>query len=186
MNQTLFNNVIIPSVRDLKFLNKALHSPSPYMLLSDTHIGNLKMLTKECHKEGKKVLVHLDLVGGLNKDNMGLKLLKDLFKVDGIISPNAKLINRSKELGLIAVHRLFLLDSRSLESGLKAIKESDLNAVEVLPGPFSKAFLPQIKQVTDAPILAGGFISTKDDVIELFNAGIQGLTCSNPALWTTK
>ncbi|WHY71950.1 glycerol-3-phosphate responsive antiterminator [Fictibacillus enclensis] len=182
----ILENTVIPSVRDLKQLRIALKSVSPIILLSETHIGNLQSLTRKCHESNKKVIVHLDLVGGLNKDPIGLKMLRDLFKVDGIISPNVKIINQAKDLGLFSIHRLFLLDSRSLETGLKSTNGSQLDAIEVLPGPFAKHFIEQIKTFKKAPVLAGGFISTKEDVAELFNAGFHGITTSSSDLWKTK
>ncbi|MED4027962.1 glycerol-3-phosphate responsive antiterminator [Priestia megaterium] len=180
------NESIIPSVRDLKHLQVALRCKTQFVLLSETHIGNLQTLAKRCHEVNKKVIVHLDLIGGLNNDRVGLKMLRDLYKVDGVISPNVKSINRAKQLGLISIQRLFLLDSRSLESGLKSIQESSLDAIEVLPGPFAVNFIHTIKEITDAPILAGGFISTSEMIENLFHSGIQGITTSNLNLWKTK
>lgn len=134
----------------------------------------------------EKVIVHVDLIGGLNKDQMGIKLLKDLFQVDGLISPSAKIVNRAKNVGLIGIHRFFLLDSRSLENGLKGLEMSDLDAIEILPGPFAKQFVNQFRAVKNVPILAGGFIDSAEVVHELFAAGINGVTTSKRELWNIR
>ncbi|MFD1347839.1 glycerol-3-phosphate responsive antiterminator [Oceanobacillus caeni] len=55
---------IIPSILNLKQLEYALKLDNEYILLSETHIGNLKNLVKLCHQSGKKVIVNMDLVGG--------------------------------------------------------------------------------------------------------------------------
>ncbi|GED24171.1 glycerol uptake operon antiterminator regulatory protein [Brevibacillus agri] len=184
-NAFFSNHVTIPSVRDLRHFQFALQSEAPIILLSDVHIGNLKSLTQKCHEARKKVIVHVDLIGGLNKDQIGIKLLKDLFQVDGLISPNAKIVNRAKDVGLIGIHRFFLLDSRSLENGLRGLEMSELDAIEILPGPFAKPFLNQFRAVKNVPILAGGFIDSVEVIHELFDAGINGVTTSKRDLWNT-
>lgn len=186
MNNTILNQTVIPSVRDLKHLDLALKSPSPFILLSEAHIGNLQLLTKRCHAVNKKVLVHLDLIGGVSKDQIGLKMLRDLYKIDGVISPNANLLKRVKDLGLISIQRLFLLDSRSLESGLKSMEERHLDALELLPGPFSLYVIEKVRKTTSLPLLAGGFISEDRMVKKLFEGGIKGITTSEKHLWKTK
>ncbi|MED0677328.1 hypothetical protein P4S93_17795 [Aneurinibacillus thermoaerophilus] len=40
----------MPSVQELTNFLKALKSESPYVLLSETHIGNLQGFTKKCHE----------------------------------------------------------------------------------------------------------------------------------------
>ncbi|WP_433947661.1 glycerol-3-phosphate responsive antiterminator [Brevibacillus agri] len=185
-NAFFSNHVTIPSVRDLRHFQFALQSEAPIILLSDVHIGNLKSLTQKCHEARKKVIVHVDLIGGLNKDQIGIKLLKDLFQVDGLISPNAKIVNRAKDVGLIGIHRFFLLDSRSLENGLKGLEMSELDAIEILPGPFAKQFVNQFRAVKNVPILAGGFINSAEVVHELFAAGINGVTTSKRELWNIR
>lgn len=181
------HNSIIPSIRHLKDLDKALQSPGKYVLLSDVHIGNLEVLVKKCHKENRKVLVHLDLVDGLTKDAKGVKFLKEIFQVDGIISPNKRIATYAKKLGLKAFYRLFLLDSKSLENGLQSIQKCHYDGIEMLPGPFAIQVIDKVRDlVPNTPLLAGGFIEDEETVEQLFTAGFQGITTSKQELWTMK
>lgn len=184
MINILGQNTIIPSIRKLKYLDDALKSDSPFILLSDVHIGNLKSLTKKCHEENKKVIVHLDLVEGLTKDTKGVKILKELFEVDGVISPNQRIVNAAKKIELLSIYRLFLLDSRSFESGMKSLEKCHLDGIEMLPAPFAVHFVNAIKKAAPGvPLLAGGFIDTPETIKQVFNAGFHALTTSKSELW---
>lgn len=180
----LFNRfIIIPSIRRLKDVDYALNCASNIVLLSEVHIGNLQYLTKQCHERNKIVFVNIDLVGGLAADQMGIKLLKDLFKVDGVVSSNTMSINLSKSIGLHTIQRFFLIDSRGFDSGLKALKATRSDAIEVLPGLFSFDFKDDIKAVRDVPIITGGFIKEKSVIDKAYKAGFIGVSTSDKNLW---
>ncbi|MCG0276533.1 MAG: glycerol-3-phosphate responsive antiterminator [Thermosediminibacteraceae bacterium] len=181
--QNKINKIIIPSVRKLKDLEYALQCKSPFILLSEIHIGNLKEFTSLCHTKDKLVLVNIDLVGGLSKDSTGIKFLKTLYKVDGIMSPNPIFINMAKDLEMICIHRFFMIDSKSFESGMKALENSNCDAVEILPSPMAADYFQVIKEQKNVPILAGGFIKSVQMIKELFELGIDGVTTSNKNFW---
>lgn len=102
------NNLIIPSLRKLRYLETALNGKAPALYLSNVHIGNLKSITQKCHQKNKLVIVHTKLIGGFKADQTGIKLLKNSFKVDGLFSTNPQTINLAKKEGLFAIQRLFL------------------------------------------------------------------------------
>ncbi len=91
------NNTIIPSIRKYKYFEKALTCQSEYVLLSEANIGNLQSLIGKCHQSGKKVLVHLELLGGFKPDQAGINLLKNYYKVDGVISSNLSALRYAKK-----------------------------------------------------------------------------------------
>ncbi len=91
------NNTIIPSIRKYKYFEKALSCQSEYVLLSEANIGNLQSLIGKCHQSGKKVLVHLELLGGFKPDQAGINLLKNYYKVDGVISSNLSALRYAKK-----------------------------------------------------------------------------------------
>lgn len=70
------NNTIIPSVRKYKHFEQALACASEYVLLSEANIGNLQSLIGKCHQRGKKVLIHLELLGGFKPDQAGISRSK--------------------------------------------------------------------------------------------------------------
>ena len=175
---------IIPSVRNLKYLSKALDSTSEFILLSEVSIGNLKELTDVCHKAGKKVLVHVDLIGGFKGDKEGIQLLKTLFKVDGVTSTNVTVLRQAKQRGLYTIYRLFMIDSRSLDRSIHLLKNEAFDCVEVLPGEYALQKESVIKKhVGSADLIAGGFIATKELAQKILQGSFMGVTTSEPDIW---
>lgn len=174
---------IIPSVRNLRYFDDALQTASRIVFLSETHIGILSSLVKKCHNAGKIAFVNIDLIGGISKDQLGVKFLKDIFKVDGIISASSRHLNMAKSEGLYTIQRFFLLDSRAFDSSMDALKLSKIDAVEILPGPMAITFANEIKVKRDIPLFAGGFIRTIDILHKVAQAGFVGVTTSERHLW---
>lgn len=174
---------VIPSVLKLKDFDEALNAKSNIILLTDVNIGNLKSLVNMCHQKNKIAFVNIDLVGGLSSDQTGIRLLKNLFRVDGITSSNSMNVNFSKSIGLYTIQRFFLIDSRSLFSGLNALKTTKSDAIEMLPGPLAIKFKSLIKEVKDVHLISGGFIDNKESITKIYNAGFSGVTTSEKSLW---
>jgi glycerol uptake operon antiterminator len=175
---------IIPSVRELKYLDQAFAVNSKFILLSNANIGNLKDLVSLCHKHQKRVLVHLELLGGFKPDNVGVRLLKTLFNVDGVISTNVNALRMANDMELFTVYRLFLIDSRSL-TRFKSIFESvKFSALEVLPAEYALEMESGLrKYVGNAEMIAGGFIRSQSLASQILNASFMGLTTSETKLW---
>ncbi len=167
----------------LRDLDYALESTLPLILLSEVHIGNLVDLVSLCHKKDKKVFVNVDLVGGFSPDKIGTKLLRDLFKVDGILSSNMITINICKSVGLFTIQRFFLMDSKAVDSSLKSFRNSRADAVELLPSPLAPKFAGEITKNKKIPILAGGFVDNKKSVKKFKELGFNGVTTSTRDLW---
>ncbi|WP_026894392.1 glycerol-3-phosphate responsive antiterminator [Clostridiisalibacter paucivorans] len=177
---------IVPSIRMLKDLDYVLESSLPVVLLSEVHIGNLKSLVQRCHNKNKKVLVNVDLIGGFSPDKIGVKLLVDLFKVDGIFTSNIITINMCKSVGLFTIQRFFLMDSKAVDSSLKSLKKSQADAIELLPSPLVPEFFNKIVKKKDIPILAGGFVNDVNSVKEFKKLGLKGMTTSCKDIWKLK
>lgn len=175
---------IIPSIRRMKDFKHSLQTKSKFILLPEAHIGNLKSLVELCHQHHKYVMVNLDLIGGFSADKTGLKLLKDFYQVDAVVSANAVKINMAKATGFTTVQRFFLIDSRSFDFTLKAIQTTQNDAIEILPGPLAPRVVDVIKNIRVVPLIAGGFIDTAAQVDKLHQAGFSAVTCSKAELWT--
>ena len=102
---------------------------------------------------------------------------------EGIISTRGALIKRAKQIGLAAVQRGFMLDSRSLNSFEQQIAQSKPDFVEILPGLLPKV-IASLKERIDIPIIAGGFIHEKEDVIAALQAGALAVSASSPKIWS--
>lgn len=175
-------NTVIPSVRRLRDLDAALAAPSQAVLLTNVHIGNLEALVARVHAGGKVALIHTDLLGGFRPDKDGIKLLRTMFKVDGIFTQNAQVLALANKVGLWSVLRIFLIDSRSLERSLEILHEGKADAIEVLPALLAHRRATDFTRV-GVPAIAGGMIEEAEEIRALFDAGYTAVTTSNPCLW---
>lgn len=173
---------IIPAIRDMKSFEKAITSSYTYIVLLDSHIGQLSGIMKYAKRYDKKVLLHADLVQGLKSDEHAAEFLCQEIKPDGLISTRANIVLTAKKKGLIAIQRLFLLDSLALDTSYKMLRKSEPDYIEVLPGVMPQ-IIPEVKAAIGIPIFAGGLIRTFAEVNEALAAGAESVTTSQENLW---
>lgn len=173
---------IIAAINDIKQIDDAIKSPCKIVFLLAGDILNIKEIVDTLRANNKLVYVHVDLIGGFSKDIIALKYISNNIKPDGIITTKSNLVKAAKELKLFTIQRLFLLDSLALVSGINSIKSIRPDAVEILPGIMPK-IIEEIGEETRIPIIAGGLIRDKNDVIQSINAGAVGISTSNKGVW---
>ena len=101
---------------------------------------------------------------------------------DGIISTRAPFIRRAQQLGLLAIQRVFLLDSMSLQNILAQMDTLRPDYIEVLPGVIPSV-IQEITEKTTTPLIAGGLIRSKQDVYQALQAGALAVSTSCQAVW---
>ena len=176
-----FDNPIIAAVRDIKDLEEALQSNVSAVFLLTGTLLNIKEMVLQC-KGRKYVFLHADLIEGLDNDLGAIRYLAEAVKPDGIISTRHNVIKHGKELGLCTIQRYFCMDSLALHTGIKAIEQVDPDVVELLPGIIPRAVAYMASQVKK-PIITGGMVTTKNDVVEALNKGAIAVSTSYKALW---
>lgn len=172
----------MPAVRRVKELEALLNSPFQYIILLDSHIGRLRPLVDLAQAHGKNLLVHADLIEGLKNDEAGAEFLCQQIRPDGIISTKGSVIMQAKKNGMLAIQRIFLLDSSSLRKSYELLKRSAPDYIEVLPG-IMPSIIAEVRQESGLPILTGGFIRSESDVEQALAAGAAAATTSRPELW---
>lgn len=178
----IYENPIISALMDKEKVEIALNSPCKIVFLLDTDLLTLEATVKRFHDKGKLVYLHIDLVAGLSRDTIALKYVLKNIKPDGIISTKSSIIKTAKELNIFSIQRLFLLDSMALHTGIKSIQNIRPDAVEILPGVMPK-IIKELGEKTNIPIIAGGLIRDKEDVINCLNAGAIGISTSKEEVW---
>jgi glycerol uptake operon antiterminator len=129
-------------------------------------------------------MVNIDLVAGIAHDKEGIKYLADNDLCDGIISTKGYLIKEASKQGLMTIQRVFLLDSASLISAEKSLNTRAVDAVEILPGIAAPYFIERQKNSKyEYPVIAGGLIKSKKEVIELKEKGVFAVSTSDYQLW---
>lgn len=175
-------NPIIAAVKDLVTLEKAIKSPCEVIFLLTGNICNIKDIVNRVKAVDKKIYIHIDLMDGFARDSYALTYIKENIRPDGIITTKSNLIKIAKELGIFSIQRLFIIDNLSLKSGIHSINAVRPDAIEVMPGVMPKV-TREIKRQVNVPIITGGLISDKEDVIESINAGALGISTSKEYIW---
>ncbi|WP_275403080.1 glycerol-3-phosphate responsive antiterminator [Sporosarcina limicola] len=176
------NQKILPAARSLKQFEQLLKCPFEYIVLLEVHVGNLKTLKQEAEKHEKKVIIHADLIQGLKTDNYAADFLCNDIRPAGIISTRSNMIMKAKSKGIIAIQRMFLLDTIALEKSYSLIDQTAPDYIEMLPGVIPE-LISEVYERTGIPIINGGLIRTLAHVKDALNAGAVAVTTSDQELW---
>ena len=82
---------------------------------------------------------------------------------------------------MTAILRVFLLDSISLES-LGKMPANLPDCLDILPGTMPK-ILRRVCAGAKVPVLTGGLIADKEDVMAALDAGATAISTTNQAVW---
>lgn len=176
------NNPIIAAVNHLEKLDSAIQSPCEVVFLLTGSIFDLKEIVRKVKDANMDIYIHVDLVEGFSKDAVALKYISQRIKPDGIITTKSNLIKKAKSMNICAIQRLFMLDSLSLETGIKSVYTTKPDAIEIMPGIMPK-IIKTVYGKTKIPVIAGGLISDKEDVIQCLKAGAVGISTSKERIW---
>lgn len=174
---------IIAAVKDLEKLDLALESNCNIIFLLSGNIFNLEQIVKKVKEKGKMIFIHVDLVDGFSRDVTALKYIHEKINPDGIVSTRNTQLRSAKELGLLTVQRLFILDSLSLDTTVKTSAIIKPDAVEIMPGIMPR-ITKQLCSKLSVPIIAGGLISEKEDIEKALESGALGVSTTCSDLWS--
>lgn len=176
----LQENPVIAAVKHEDGLKKALCSDCTVLFFLYGSICDIGPLVKRAKEAGKLAFVHLDLIEGLNQKDIAADFIFKNTQTDGVISTRANLIRRARELGLLTVQRYFLLDSIAFDHIINQPTGAD--AVEVLPGAMPKN-IRRLSEKLRQPLIAGGLIFDKDDIVSALRAGAVAISATTPEVW---
>ena len=176
------DNPIIAAVNNLEKLDFAIQSPCEIIFLLTGSIFNLKEIVEKVKKADMDIYVHIHLIEGFSRDTVALKYISEKIKPDGIITTKSNLIKKAKNMNIFAIQRLFMLDSLSLETGINSVYSTRPDAIEIMPGIMPK-IIKRVHDKTRIPVIAGGLISDKEDVIGCLKAGAVGISTSKEEIW---
>lgn len=187
MEQKFYNlieaNPVIAAVKDDEGLKTCCAREDikvVFVLYGD--ICNLKTIVEKIHQEEKLAIVHADLIVGLSGKEVAVDFIKNMTKADGIISTKPSLIRRAKELGLYTILRIFVLDTMALTNIEHQIATGRPDMIEILPGLMPKV-IRKVCRMVRIPVIAGGLIAEKEDVVEALEAGAISVSSTNPDVW---
>ena len=173
---------IITAVKDEQGLEKALKTESPVVFLLFGNICNITGLVDQVKNSGKIAIVHVDLIQGLSSKEVAVDFIHQNTRADGIISTKAPLVRHAMDLGMIGGQRTFLIDSMALETTKKQLLTFQPDFMELMPGVMPK-ILKTVRGYTESPLVAGGLISDKQDILAACDAGVEAGSTTREELW---
>lgn len=180
--EALEDSPIIAAIKDDEGLNKCINSESRIIFILYGDICNIADIVEKVKSAGKIAMVHIDLINGLSSKEVAVDFIKKYTKADGIISTKPNLLKHAKELSLYTILRLFVIDSMAYENLEKQVKVAKPDLIEILPALMPKV-IKKICKLTQTPVIAGGLVSEKEDIMELLNAGVSCVSSTNQEVW---
>lgn len=170
---------VVAAVKDETTFKSALESNVGVIFLLKSDIFSAEDKVKQAHTCGKKVLIHVDLMDGIGRDEAAIKYIAEIIGADGIITTKPGLLKYAKAVGLFTVLRVFLIDSQGLESAIANADKLAPDAVEIMPGLVPKL----VSRFSGHPVIVGGLVSTREEVEAGLAAGAIAASTSDPELW---
>lgn len=180
--QVVEENPVIGAVRKEQDLEDAIQSSVKVVFLLHADIFNITELVKKIKESGKKVFVHMDFLEGLGNDNKAVDYIIKVIKPHGIISTRSTHIKYAKKQGIFTIQRFFMIDSLSYETTVRTVNSVMPDMIEVMPGVIP-CVIKRLSSQLFVPIIAGGLVDTKEDIIEVLKAGALGVSTGKKELW---
>ena len=177
---------IIAAIKEIKDLEKVPKENISVIFILRSKLSNLKKIVDKAIELDTLIFLHIDMVKGIGKDREAIKYLASEIGIDGIVTTKGRLIKSAKKEGLITIQRLFLLDSESLKTGKRMLKNNKPDLVEVLPAPIIPELIDELRTKIETPIIAGGLVKNKEQVENILLAGVLGISTSDEELWKFK
>lgn len=175
-------NPIIAAVKDEQQLETALNTDCDIVFLLFGSVCSICSLVERVKAAGKMAFVHLDLTQGLAAKEVSADFVRDYAHADGVISTRPQLVRRARTLGLVTVLRVFLVDSISLDNLHRQIDACEPDLLELMPGLMPKV-IRRVCASTGVPVITGGLVSDKEDVMAALSAGAMCVSTTCETLW---
>lgn len=177
---------IIAAVRSKADLMAACKADLSVIFLLGGDLMTIRQDVAMIQEAGKAAVVHIDLIQGLSGKDAALDYLHEIVHADGIITTKAALIAHAKELGMGTILRYFVLDSMAVEAmhkeGRVPIHQRP-DVLEILPGVLAPRVMQEICGASRIPVIAGGLIKDREDVMNALGNGCMAISTSNQEVW---
>lgn len=181
IKELLEENPIIAAVKNGEQLNQALDSEAQVIFVLFGDVMNIKEISEIITSRNKIGIIHIDLVEGFTNKEIVVKYIKEETKFSGIISTKPQVVKLAKKYNLLGVQRVFIFDTLSLNN-VKNHMISECDAIEVLPGIIPKV-IEIISKYSSKPVVAGGLIETKEEVMQALNSGATCVSTTKKEIW---
>lgn len=173
---------VIAAIKDESGLQRCLQTDIGIVFVLYGDICSIAGIVERLKEAGKTAMVHIDLISGLGSKEVAVDYVREYTRADGIISTKPVLIKRAHELGLYTIQRFFVLDSMAIDNIQKQTDAHTTDLIEILPGVMPKV-IRKICGMISIPIIAGGLISDREDVLSALDAGAVAVSTTKCEVW---
>lgn len=173
---------VIASVKKEQDLQKAVTSNANVIFLLTGDLLSTKKYIDRLKEANKSTFIHLDFIDGLTNSRNAIQYIAREWRPLGIVTTKSNLIKYAKEENLATIQRIFVIDKNALAKGVEIANSVRPDAIEILPGLMPK-IIDQITKQTHLPVIAGGLISDKQEIMNGLKAGALAISSGDPSLW---
>ncbi len=174
-------NPIIAAVKD-EDVDEAINSQVSTIFLLHADIFNIKDIVDKIKNAGKYVFIHIDFLEGIGRDTKSTDYICEVIVPHGIISTKNSNIRYAMHKGIFTIQRAFLIDSMSYVNSIKTAQAIKPDMIEAMPGPMPNV-IKRISKQLPMPVIAGGLVETKEEIMEILNAGALAVSTGKRELW---
>lgn len=180
--EAIEDSPIIAAIKSPEGLEKCLGCDSNVIFILYGDLCDIADIVEKIKSAGKIALVHIDLIAGLSAKEIAVDFIKKYTKADGIISTRPQLIKRAHELSLCTVMRFFVIDSMAYDNIERQLHSVRPDFIEILPALMPKV-ISRICKLSAVPVITGGLVADKEDVMSMLSAGAVSVSSTNEAVW---
>ena len=74
------------------------------------------------------------------------------------------------------------MDTHSIDTTIESAEASKADMIEIMPGTMSKV-IKRLKVRLKMPVVAGGLIETKEEIVEAIDCGATAVSTGKSELW---
>jgi len=180
--ESLQDDPVIASVKDASALDDVLASDRAVVFVLYGSVLDVVGIVDRAKDAGKTVFVDVDLLDGFAAREVVVTWLAEHTRADGVLSTKSNLVRAAKRAGLVAIQRFFLVDSFSYHQLPRVVEQAGPDAIEILPGCMPRV-ITWLRDDTRVPVIAGGLVCDKADVVAALGAGAVAVASSNRDVW---
>lgn len=180
--ESIRENPVIAAIRREEDIEEAIRSEVSTIFILNADIFNIQGMVDRIRSAGKNAFIHVDFLEGLGRDNKSIDYITQVVGPDGIISTKSSHIKYAKDKGLFTIQRFFLIDSLSYETSVKTAHAIQPDMIEMMPAVMP-GVIRNLCRSLSLPVIAGGLIDSKDDIIEILKAGAVAASTGKKELW---
>jgi len=173
---------IIASITKPEQIEAALMSKVEQVILMTGDILHLAEVVDRLHDANKNVYVHVEMVGGIGRDQAAVQYLAEEFRIDGVVSTKSQVITAARQAGIASIQRIFAIDTAAVDTAVKMIASSKPDMIELMPGLMPRV-IAELKARLNKPLIVGGLIRHDEEIATALESGANYVSIGDQRFW---